>query len=187
MTSQPLTDEKPFPNSYWVRPGRLLAGEYPGSEFPDVARERVDALLGSGVTYCLDLTAPDDPLEPYDDLLSSNGHAGKGIIYARRAIPDMRVPPVDDMRAILDEIDAAIDQGHVVYVHCWGGIGRTGTVVGCHFVRHGMDGEDALEEVQRLYDTMSEEKRRHFPWSPQTTAQCDFVRRWPEGGGSAAT
>ena len=33
-----------------------------------------------------------------------------------------------------------------VYVHCWGGIGRTGTVVGCWLVRHGMTGDEALAE-----------------------------------------
>ena len=27
--------------------------------------------------------------------------------------------------------------GRKVYVHCWGGVGRTGTVVGCYLVRQG--------------------------------------------------
>ncbi|MBA3406233.1 MAG: dual specificity protein phosphatase family protein [Gemmatimonadaceae bacterium] len=37
--------------------------------------------------------------------------------------------------------------GHSIYVHCWGGVGRTGTVVGCYIVRHGRTGDDALGEV----------------------------------------
>lgn len=32
---------------------------------------------------------------------------------------------------ILDAIDARLEAGKSVYVHCWGGIGRTDTVAGC--------------------------------------------------------
>ena len=42
------------------------------------------------------------------------------------------------LKHILDEIDGAILNGKTVYVHCLGGIGRTGTVVGCYLVRHGI-------------------------------------------------
>lgn len=34
----------------------------------------------------------------------------------------------------------ALAAGQTVYVHCYGGIGRTGTVVGCWLVRHGLSG-----------------------------------------------
>jgi len=36
------------------------------------------------------------------------------------------------MHEILDTIDAALSAKRIVYVHCWGGVGRTGTVIGCH-------------------------------------------------------
>lgn len=54
----------------------------------------------------------------------------------------MRTPTVDQMRAILDAIDRAA--GSIVYVHCWGGHGRTGTVAGCYLVRHGQDTRQSL-------------------------------------------
>src|SRR3712207_6971239 len=38
-------------------------------------------------------------------------------------------------------------EGGLPYVHCWGGIGRTGTVVGCYLVEHGMDGEQAIAAI----------------------------------------
>src|SRR4029453_3639787 len=46
----------PIPNSYWVQPGRLLAGEYPGSMSRADAMERVQRLLAAGVTSFIDLT-----------------------------------------------------------------------------------------------------------------------------------
>jgi protein-tyrosine phosphatase len=78
------------------------------------------------------------------------------------------------MRRILDELDAALAGGETVYLHCWGGIGRTGTVVGCHLARHGMSGAAALREVMRL--------RRNalcgeMP-SPETPEQRQLVMEW---------
>ena len=40
----------PLPDSYWVQPGRLLAGPYPGT------REKRHALLAAGAAFFLDLT-----------------------------------------------------------------------------------------------------------------------------------
>jgi hypothetical protein len=64
--------------------------------------------------------------------------------YRRCTIVDFGVPSPQEMTAILDVLDAALAAGRVVYLHCWGGVGRTGTVVGCYLVRHGMRGEEAL-------------------------------------------
>ena len=44
---------------------------------------------------------------------------------------------------ILDAIDVALAQGRTVDVRCWGRIGRTGAVVGCWLVRHGLTGDGA--------------------------------------------
>lgn len=170
---------RPFENSYWVIPGQLIAGEYPCARTAPEAARRLEALLDVGVTYFVDLTTEDDPLDPYEqpvrDLATQRG---ADIRYSRRAIRDMGCPTATGMATILDEIDEAIAAGHVVYVHCWGGIGRTGTVVGCFLVRRGRDGDAALDEVARLYGTMSAGKRLNFPESPQTRRQRDFVRDW---------
>jgi hypothetical protein len=67
-----------------------------------------------------------------------------------------------------------------VYLHCWGGTGRTGTAVGCHLVRTGKSGSEALATIAELWQTVSEMKRRDFPESPQTRAQRAFVEGWVE-------
>ena len=60
--------------------------------------------------------------------------ASKGISVTWERIPvrDVSVPSKDGMVMILDRIDQALAQQRPVYVHCWGGKGRTGTVVGCY-------------------------------------------------------
>jgi predicted protein tyrosine phosphatase len=161
----------PHPNSYLVRPG-FIAGEYPGAADPAHAADRIAAHLDAGVTSFIDLTAPGE-LEPYNGLLPP------GVRHTRLTIADMSVPHESaQMRTILDTIDAELAAGRTVYLHCWGGIGRTGTVVGCWFVRHGLDGDAALAAVMERYATVEKAARR--PRSPETSAQEQYVRSWQE-------
>ena len=167
----------PIPDSYWVRRAALLAGEYPGARADTEAAQKLTALLDAGVTLFVDLTEPGEyGLRPYFPLAQQIA-AGRGTVLQHRrfAIPDMGVAPPARLAALLDEIDAALVTGHVLYVHCYGGIGRTGTVVGCWLVRHGQTGEQALATIAEL--------RRDTPdgWrtSPETEAQTRMVLTWP--------
>lgn len=170
---------RPHPNCYWVEPGRLLAGEYPGAAQADAARRKLQQLLAAGVTFFLDLTSPDDGLAPYAELLAVEAQAAtRAILYRRLAIPDYSVPSIAQMVQTLDVIDAALTAGQVAYVHCWGGIGRTGTVVGCYLVRHGYSGEAALAQLAHLWQDVA--KRDRHPHSPETPAQLQMVRTWHE-------
>ncbi len=92
-------------------------------------------------------------------------------------ILDMGVPDTEEMREIIEVIRDSIDAGPAVYIHCWGGIGRTGTVVGCWLRETGLGGEESLGRVQHLYATHMAKVSRH-PESPQTVAQKNFIRCW---------
>jgi hypothetical protein len=168
-----------LPNTYWVRPGALAAGEYPGHQDAAEAVVRVGRLLDAGIDCFIDLTEPGDGLEPYEPVLRQEA-ATRGrpdIAYLRLPIRDLRVPTRADMSAILDLIDTALASNRRVFVHCWGGVGRTGTVVGCHLVRHGVSGGAALREVASLFGGTPKAARRT---SPETEAQQRFVRDWTE-------
>ncbi len=166
----------PYPDSYWVVPGKFLAGEYPGAALEDEARARLTRLLNLGIDFFIDLTREAE-LDPYELLVLSEAQArGRQIHYNRLPVTDFSIPTQAEMVKILDTIDRALAQGRRVYLHCWGGIGRTGTAVGCYLVRHGLDGASALERLAVL--------RRGIPFarpSPETLEQARFVLNWQIG------
>jgi hypothetical protein len=77
------------PNTYWVVPGQLLAGEYPGDRDPEEARSRLRKFLAAGVRHFIDLTEAGE-LEPYAELLTEE--ADSETSYQRIPIRDVRRP-----------------------------------------------------------------------------------------------
>jgi protein-tyrosine phosphatase len=169
---------RPIAESYWVEENRFLAGEYPGSFDSETARRHMDTFLEAGITTFIDLTQSHELLS-YEAILKERAQVyGVDAFYHRFAIRDHAVPSKDTMIAILNTIDDALDSGRNVYVHCWGGVGRTGITVGCYLVRHGATNEQALELVNKLYRTRS--NTFYYPTSPETQEQIEFVRNWRE-------
>ena len=108
-----------IPDSYRLPGSNLYAGEYVGAPDPAQAERKLQRFLEAGITVFVDLTEHDEGLEPYADLL--DGRA----THVRLPIPDGGVPTPQQMRLTLDTISGALAAGEHVYVHCWGGIGRT--------------------------------------------------------------
>lgn len=173
-----IMDEHVIPDSYWVIPGLLLAGEYPGARTDGEARGKLGALLDAGVRVFVDLTEEGEyRLRPYWPLVQVlAAERGISVRHVRLSIPDMCAAEPAHMRTILNTIDESVAAGQPVYVHCFGGIGRTGTVVGCHFVRKGASGAMALAEIARRRQSIPGGYRQ----SPETDEQRRLVMAWRE-------
>jgi ADP-ribosylglycohydrolase/protein-tyrosine phosphatase len=164
----------PIPNSYWVLPGRLLAGEYPGSTSRAEAMQRIEKLIAAGINSFLDLTEADE-LPAYHTLLAELTEQPLG--YRRLSVTDHSIPEsAQRMSDILDHLDAELNAGRRVYVHCRAGIGRTGTTIACHLIRSGLANDAAMERLQVLWRQCA--RSRSWPTVPETDEQIDFVRRW---------
>ena len=130
------------------------------------------------MTAFIDLTEDGEyRLRPYAAEVVALGAArGMTVTHQRRPIPDLGAPAPAQMVATLDAIDAALARGETVYVHCYGGIGRTGTVVGCWLVRHGLSGEAAMRQIAAWRTGTPDGSRV----SPETTAQRQMIMQWNE-------
>ncbi|KAK1224478.1 hypothetical protein PQX77_012591 [Marasmius sp. AFHP31] len=175
---------RPIPNSYWATP-LLLACEYPWTP-KNPYKPKLDALLLAGVRTFIDLTESGELLPYYTDGLNNNvlfhratrlGISPAEIEYHRFPIRDRSLPSsLSLLHSILACLSENAQAGRICAVHCRGGIGRTGMVIGCWLVQSGIaqDGEEALEIIAREWRGV--EKCKRYPYSPETGEQEEYVR-----------
>ena len=175
------TSKPPTSSSYCIVPNHLLAGAYPGDPDPVEHRRKVQALVSSGVRLFVNLMEEGetnhagDPFVPYTDVAQQ---LCRDVTCVRHPIRDLSVPTPAQMCAVLDAIDHALNSGKAIYVHCWGGVGRTGTVVGCWLLRHRLAESSNVLDVLRLLRQQDQERGQRA--SPETPAQQRFVLAWRE-------
>ena len=174
----------PFNRSYWVIPGKFLAGCYPGSEDQQQALQKLTGLINSGIRTVINLMEQNEfnwagkAFEGYEKQMQSiTISMGGSVNFERTPIRDTWIPARIEMIEILDRIDTSINDGKPVYLHCWGGRGRTGTVVGCYLARHGLaSNRNVLKMIQEL----RKDTEDHLIASPETPQQVDMVLSWVE-------
>jgi hypothetical protein len=170
--------KRPIPESYWVLPDRFLAGEYPARVNEELSRKQIDRFLEAGFDLFIDLTRTDETRAYADTLRQEAEIYNAEVSYRRFPVGDFGLPTPDQMNAILDVIDAGLQAGQKIYLHCWGGIGRTGTTVGCYLVRRGKTGAEALRQLATWWRDVP--KSRYHPYSPETLEQMNFILDWAE-------
>jgi ADP-ribosylglycohydrolase len=162
-----VASPSPLARAYWVLPGKLLAGGYPGrkagvagASAPETA---VHALQDAGVNAFLDLSADGEDVkaESYAPFL------GAGIELRRSPTEDMSADSSSVKKSIA-ALDELLASGRTVYLHCVGGFGRTGTVVGSYLVEEGLA---APSEALGLVTALRARTDRPEAQSPQTEAQ----------------
>ncbi|HET7527695.1 MAG TPA: hypothetical protein VFK10_17255 [Burkholderiaceae bacterium] len=159
----------PHADCYWVWPGRFMAGAHPATS--------LQSLLAAGVDSFVDLTCDTPSLSRYASSLPPP------VRWHGHAITDFSVPSIALMRSIVETIDAELQRGTCVYVHCHAGVGRTGTALGCWLVGQGLSGSDALALIARKRSILP--RLAWMPHSPETAAQRNFVLSWAPHGAAA--
>ncbi len=154
---------------YWVVPEKFLAGNYPYNPGIDEPEEFLRVLLAAGIDAFVDLTEEDE-LPHYQPILPRITE--RDIIYRRFEIQDFSAPGLEATHQIISCLNALLSENRHIYLHCRGGIGRTGTVVGCWLCSQGLSGTEALAELARLF---SASNAARYTRSPETDEQIRLV------------
>jgi protein-tyrosine phosphatase len=168
--------------TWWIEPGRLLGGAYPGDLDPRIARDKIAALLDVGIRTFVNLMEERESnhegvaFAPYDPIAAELARERElSIECARFPIVDQKIPSVAEMRATLAFIDERLTLDRPCFVHCWGGRGRTGTVAGIHLIRTGRANPESFET--RIRELRGADATRGS--APENELQRSFVRSYP--------
>ena len=161
---------RPLHQSYYCG-GKLFAGEYPGDKNVEPAEAKLKRMHHFGVRHFVDLTEEGE-LRPYRQLLPGD------TTYLRFPIRDVNVPAsVEAVHQLIDKMEYLMKQDGYTYIHCWGGVGRTGTIVACYEARQMKEPtlEKALTAMRSRFSEIPKALHRK---SPETQEQIDFVRKF---------
>lgn len=168
--------------TYWLSPNQVLCGCYPGAIDAQRTADRIDALVEVGVRTFINLMEADE-LNNEDDRFRSYvecaRHVGRKrdveVVCQRYPIPDFGIPTLTQVDEILNAIRFGVERG-VVYLHCWGGVGRTGTIACCWLLEQEVAERDTVFDVLAIFRQM--DRVRGCRPSPETIQQRQFVEEW---------
>ena len=162
-----------------------MAGCYPGSDNSERADLQLSGLIDHGIRQVIDLMRSGEldwygrTFVAYENRLKSIAQSrGLSISVEHMPIKDRWIPSRNHMCRILDSIDRCIKKNKPVYVHCLGGLGRTGMVVGCYLARHGIG---VGNEILTMIRDLRQNTPTHYLTSPETGRQIDLVLSWVAG------
>lgn len=165
---------KPIEYAYQV--GRnVFAGEHPLFDiYKRSAKGNIPALLRFGITVFLDLTQSYE-IPEYASFLPPN------VQKISFPIRNCDVPSsVESVIGLFRRLEQLLHEhpNAKLYIHCHGGVGRTGTIVACYYIyfEH-LSFEKALDKMRRQY---AQSPRSKFMNAPETKSQVEFIKTFAE-------
>ncbi len=89
-------------------------------------------------------------LEDYEMDISIEEYREIGFDVLWKPIRDMTAPSISTLLDIVKWIDEKINRNRPVLVHCYGGLGRTGTILAAYLVYKGMEPLKAIEFIRSI-------------------------------------
>lgn len=163
---------RPLNQSYEVcSNGIIYAGEYPGDKNGEFAKHKIEQMYHFGIRHFIDLTEEGE-LHPYNHLLPND------TTYTRFPVVDCGGPKnIESVQRLLLRIEELKKMDGYVYVHCWGGVGRAGTIVACYLSQN-WEEPDLNKTLEVLRGSFSEMPKSAYRETPETKEQIDFIEQF---------
>lgn len=171
-------------SKYGFSHDQLGIGPLPGCRFKDTWRslERDVEQLRMGDTKHVFCFCSRGELAKYRAEWLISELAGADVMVHQHSFLDGGVPQISLLTTILEELKTCLADGHKTYMHCFGGLGRSGLVAAC--LLQCLDEEISAEDSIRLV------RELRGPGAVQSVKQYNYVidfrslmREYEEGGG----
>lgn len=161
---------------HWVDgpwPGRLALSARPrGGEW---LADEAACWRQAGVGAVMSLLMADEEVE-LDLVAEADEVRAKGMQFLRLPIRDRDVPDAETpFNQGLDRLEAELQAGRNVVVHCRQGAGRTGMVAACLLVRRGFSTQEAVRVVSEARGLPVPETQQQFRWIDGLAQQLALV------------
>ena len=163
---------KPIEYSYQVSKN-VFAGEHPLFDiYKRTANGNIPTLLKFGITVFLDLTQSYEVSE-YASFLPSD--VRRISFPIRNCDVPSSVESVIGLFRRLEQLMHEQPQAKL-YIHCHGGVGRTGTIVARYYIyfEH-LSFEEALDKMRQQY---TQSPRSKFMNAPENKRQIEFIKKF---------
>jgi atypical dual specificity phosphatase len=169
-----MTSQQALLKVYWLpeeytSPGMLSMSMLPGrTDIGHSLNNDLKVLAGAGISHIVALIR-DEEFSTYGVPNLFMDYEEFGFQVKHMPITDMGTATVHEMSDLLIWLSVQLKDSRRVLVHCAGGLGRTGLVVGCYLRTQGLSADSAIAEVRRI----------RSPLAIETKAQEDFIRHYP--------
>ncbi len=164
----------PTSENYWVIKNILMAGSYPLRNTKSNNRIRASVLKQKFDVF-INLMQENEKDHDGDYFKDYKRFINSDATIIRIPIKDMDIPTPFQTMKLIKTIDRFINDNKKIYLHCWGGLGRTGTIVGCYLIEKKLANKNnVLSKINELKANSSLAKFN----SPQTEEQKAFIINW---------
>lgn len=138
----------PTKRSNWVVPGRLMAGDRSSLD----SEETLRAIFSSGVTTVVCLQTRQETSAAVDYRKKAKA-LNPRVAFVEQPIPDQEVTDDAMVEELVSQLLERLAAGEVLYVHCRGGHGRTGTICAILLGRmYKLSAAEAMARTQVYHD-----------------------------------
>lgn len=148
--------------SNWLIPGRIMVGAEP-------LEKHVKMIKNAGIDTFVSLVEDENKDENKDE---ENIHF---------PMPTGKTVSDEKMISFIDKLYKLYKNGSNLYIHCKGGIGRTGLVSALLLAKiYKIPGDEALKIVRKQFETREDQSRSFIP-IPETKVQIEQLKRLAGG------